>query len=63
MPLIVYLLALVLAGMAVPDLRVGDAPAEAQTVPPSTCVACHTDAARLAALTAPDPPAEEQGEG
>jgi hypothetical protein len=27
------------------------------------CVACHTDAAKLKALTPPDPPASEEGEG
>lgn len=29
----------------------------------SQCVACHTDAAKLKALTPPDPPASEAGEG
>ena len=29
----------------------------------SSCVACHTDAARLKALTPPDPPPAETGEG
>jgi len=29
----------------------------------SQCVACHTDAAKLKALTPPDPPATEEGEG
>jgi hypothetical protein len=27
------------------------------------CVACHTDAAKLKALTPPDPPPSEEGEG
>lgn len=27
------------------------------------CVACHTDAGKLKALTPPDPPLEEEGEG
>jgi hypothetical protein len=27
------------------------------------CVACHTDAAKLKALTPPDPPPSEAGEG
>jgi len=32
--------------------------------PASQCVTCHTDAAKLKALTPPDPPAaEEAGEG
>jgi mono/diheme cytochrome c family protein len=30
---------------------------------PSQCVSCHTDAAKLKALTPPDPPATEEGEG
>lgn len=38
------------------------APAEAQAAA-SQCVACHTDAAKLKALTPPDPPATEEGEG
>ena len=38
------------------------APAEAQAAA-SQCVACHTDAAKLKALTPPDPPAAEEGEG
>jgi hypothetical protein len=29
----------------------------------SQCVACHTDAAKLKALTPPDPPPSEEGEG
>jgi hypothetical protein len=29
----------------------------------SGCVACHTDAAKLKALTPPDPPPTEEGEG
>jgi len=29
----------------------------------SQCVACHTDAAKLRALTPPDPPPSEEGEG
>lgn len=29
----------------------------------SQCMACHTDAAKLKALTPPDPPAAETGEG
>lgn len=57
------LLVMVIAGTAWLGFRSAGVTAEAQTAPPSTCVACHTDAARLAALTAPDPPAEEQGEG
>jgi hypothetical protein len=30
---------------------------------PSQCVACHTDAAKLKALTPPDPEPTEEGEG
>ncbi len=29
----------------------------------SQCVACHTDTAKLKALTPPDPPSSEAGEG
>ena len=29
----------------------------------SQCVACHTDAGKLQALTPPDPPSAEEGEG
>jgi hypothetical protein len=29
----------------------------------SQCVTCHTDAAKLKALTPPDPPSTEEGEG
>ena len=35
----------------------------AESATPSQCVACHTDAAKLKALTPPDPPAAETGEG
>lgn len=35
----------------------------AESAPDSQCVACHTDAAKLKALTPPDPPHEEEGEG
>lgn len=35
----------------------------AESGPTSQCVACHTDAAKLKALTPPDPPAGEEGEG
>jgi len=31
--------------------------------PGGQCQACHTDAAKLKALTPPDPPSEEEGEG
>jgi hypothetical protein len=31
--------------------------------PVSQCQVCHTDAAKLKALTPPDPPSEEEGEG
>ena len=29
----------------------------------SECIACHTDATKLKALTPPDPPPSEEGEG
>jgi hypothetical protein len=35
----------------------------AESAPPSECVSCHTDAAKLKALTPPDPPVAETGEG
>jgi len=35
----------------------------AESASPSQCVACHTDAAKLKALTPPDPPVAETGEG
>ena len=35
----------------------------AESPAPDRCVACHTDAATLKALTPPDPPASEAGEG
>jgi mono/diheme cytochrome c family protein len=35
----------------------------AQTAGANQCVACHTDAAKLKALTPPDPPPTEAGEG
>jgi len=58
------LLGLLLVGAAaVVDFQPADFSAEATSAPQSTCVACHTDAARLKALTPPDPPAEELGEG
>jgi len=38
-------------------------PETAAAAPGTQCVACHTDPARLQALTPPDPPAEEEGEG
>lgn len=31
--------------------------------PAESCVTCHTDVAKLKALTPPDPPAAEAGEG
>jgi hypothetical protein len=31
--------------------------------PGNQCQICHTDAAKLKALTPPDPPSEEEGEG
>jgi hypothetical protein len=30
---------------------------------PSQCILCHTDTAKLKALTPPDPPPTEEGEG
>ncbi len=41
----------------------GLTPISAESASPSQCVACHTDAAKLKALTPPDPPAAETGEG
>ncbi len=41
----------------------GLTPISAESATPSQCVACHTDAAKLKALTPPDPPAAETGEG
>jgi len=35
----------------------------AQTAAVNQCVSCHTDAAKLKALTPPDPPPTEAGEG
>jgi hypothetical protein len=49
---------LVLCGILVGTSLPGTAAA-----PTSQCVACHTDAAKLKALTPPDPPSEEEGEG
>ena len=45
------------------DFPPTDCSAAATSAPQSACVACHTDGARLEALTPPDAPAEEQGEG
>jgi hypothetical protein len=39
------------------------APLGAADQTPSQCVACHTDAAKLKALTPPDPAPAEEGEG
>lgn len=41
----------------------GPLSAEAATSGTSQCVVCHTDAAKLKALTPPDPPPSEEGEG
>jgi len=41
----------------------GLTPISAESATPSQCVVCHTDAAKLKALTPPDPPAAETGEG
>jgi hypothetical protein len=38
-------------------------PISAESATPSQCVACHTDAANLKALTPSDPPVAETGEG
>lgn len=38
-------------------------PATAQAQATTQCVACHSDAGRLQALTPPDPPSAEEGEG
>ena len=36
---------------------------EADAAAASQCVSCHTDATKLKALTPPDPPSTEEGEG
>jgi mono/diheme cytochrome c family protein len=41
----------------------GVLPAEGAGPGTSQCVACHTDPAKLKALTPPDPPPSEEGEG
>ena len=48
--------ALVLALGAAHQARAGESAV-------SQCVTCHTDAAKLKALTPPDPPPSEEGEG
>lgn len=53
-------LATLVATPIVPGTGIADA---AQSTAPNQCVACHTDAAKLKALTPPDPPAAETGEG
>jgi mono/diheme cytochrome c family protein len=44
-------------------LLVGAQPAGAAETVTSQCVVCHTDTAKLKALTPPDPPSTEEGEG
>lgn len=44
-------------------LLVGAQPAGAAETATSQCVVCHTDAAKLKALTPPDPPSTDEGEG
>lgn len=44
-------------------LGLGAALVAAAADAPSQCVVCHLDAAKLKALTPPDPPAGEAGEG
>ncbi len=56
---IILVALLTLGALAVGMMR--SVAAEAQAV--SQCVACHTDAGKLQALTPPDPPASEEGEG
>ncbi len=34
-----------------------------ESITSDQCIACHTDAAKLKALTPPDPPSSEEGEG
>jgi mono/diheme cytochrome c family protein len=55
--------ALLLLAWAVAQALVGVQPAWAGEAAVSQCVACHTDAAKLKALTPPDPPPSEEGEG
>jgi hypothetical protein len=54
---------LLLLAWLVAQACVGVLPAWAGEAAVSRCVACHTDAARLKALTPPDPPPSEEGEG
>jgi mono/diheme cytochrome c family protein len=44
-------------------LLAGPLTGEAADTGTSQCVVCHTDAAKLKALTPPDPPPSEEGEG
>jgi hypothetical protein len=44
-------------------IRTGTHPAWAAGPGDSQCVTCHTDASKLKALTPPDPPPTEEGEG
>jgi mono/diheme cytochrome c family protein len=54
---------LVLSLISIPTLPSSLTLKSAESASPSQCVACHTDAAKLKALTPPDPPAAEAGEG
>jgi len=49
--------------IGVPSVPRVDNAGAAESATSSQCVACHTDAAKLKALTPPDPPAAETGEG
>ncbi len=42
---------------------VGAQPPDTAAAAASQCIACHTDAAKLKALTPPDPAPTEEGEG
>jgi hypothetical protein len=54
----------VVLGVALLVLLAGTRPiGAAESGPVNQCVACHTDAAKLKALTPPDPPPSEAGEG
>jgi hypothetical protein len=44
-------------------LLMAPAPETGAADPGGQCQACHTDATKLKALTPPDPPSEEEGEG
>lgn len=49
--------------IAVPSVPRADTMGAAESATSTQCAACHMDAAKLKALTPPDPPAAETGEG